>query len=140
MSQPSRVRLDSSLPQLDVLHEELRQFADLHHLSAEVSHAFKLSLEEIVTNIIVHGYRGQAGRPIVVQISQVGPEIVATVEDQAPPFTPLEQPAPDFTVPARDRPPGGLGIFLVRKMMDRVEFQRVNGHNQLTLRKRFGAT
>ena len=56
--------------------------------------------------------------------------------DEGIPFDPLAQQAPDTSLPLMDRPVGGLGIFLVKKTMDAVEYRHENGRNILTIRKR----
>jgi serine/threonine-protein kinase RsbW len=62
-----------------------------------------------------------------------------TVLDDAPPFDPLEAPEPDTTLPVEQRPLGGLGIFLVRKLMDEVQYERRDGRNRVACRKRIPA-
>jgi serine/threonine-protein kinase RsbW len=59
------------------------------------------------------------------------------VEDSAPPFNPLLAPEPDLTLPLDQRVPGGLGVHLVRKMMDHLAYQRAGGKNKLSMLKRF---
>ena len=136
MIMPSRLTLDSSLPDLDRLHEWLDQFVIAHGLTPELCHAFKLALEELVTNVIIHGHRQQPGHRIQVEMAVVEEEVVARITDEAPCFDPLQAKAPDFSVPAHQRNPGGLGIHLARIMMDQLEFERLEGFNQLTLRKK----
>jgi serine/threonine-protein kinase RsbW len=59
-----------------------------------------------------------------------------TVEDDGPQFDPLSLPPPDVTVSLADRKVGGLGVFLVRNLMDTVSYARVAGRNQLRMSKR----
>ncbi len=58
------------------------------------------------------------------------------VEDDAVAFNPLEREAPDLNAPLEDRPIGGLGVHLVRKLMDDVRYERAGARNILTMRKR----
>jgi serine/threonine-protein kinase RsbW len=62
--------------------------------------------------------------------------VTLTVEDDGPPFDPLSLPAPDLSASLDGRPVGGLGVFLVRKVMDAVRYQRREASNLLTLSKR----
>jgi serine/threonine-protein kinase RsbW len=62
-----------------------------------------------------------------------------TVTDDGHPFNPLDLPEPDTSLPMEDRPIGGLGIHLLRKMSDRMEYERRDGKNQVTLRKSLGS-
>jgi len=59
-----------------------------------------------------------------------------TVTDDGHPFNPLEAPEPDTTLPVEERPIGGLGIYLLRKMFDRMDYTRTDGKNRVTLRKK----
>ena len=63
-------------------------------------------------------------------------EVLLCVEDSGPPFNPLQAPPPDLTLPMTERQPGGLGIHLVKQMMDRLDYGRAGAKNRLTLRKR----
>src|SRR6516225_934799 len=95
-----------------------------------------LALEEIVSNVIRHGWKDRDDQFITVEIA-VGPtELTARVEDDSPPFDPLQVPPPDVTAPLDQREPGGLGIHLSRKMLDGLQYSRVHGRNRLELRKR----
>jgi serine/threonine-protein kinase RsbW len=58
-----------------------------------------------------------------------------TIEDEGPGFDPLSLPPPDVTASLADRRVGGLGVFLVRQMMDSVSYERVAGRNQLRMSK-----
>ena len=63
-------------------------------------------------------------------------ELVAEVEDDGTPFNPLDVPAPDVTRPIEDRPIGGLGIHLTKKMVDGIDYSLRDGKNVLRLRKK----
>ena len=91
------------------------------------------AVDEAVTNVIVHGYRGEPGT-IDLTAELVGDDIVVTIEDRAPSFDPTTFPAPDLTVPPDRRRPGGMGIHLMRIGMDSVRHRpRPGGGNILTL-------
>ena len=91
------------------------------------------AVDEAATNIIVHGYRGQPGT-IELTAELVGDDIVVTLEDRAPTFDPLGVPPPDLSVPPLQRRPGGMGVYLMRLAMDRIEHRdRPGGGNILTL-------
>jgi len=74
-----------------------------------------------------------------VQIEVRNGDLAATVSDDGAPFDPLSQPPPDIHAPAEDRKVGGLGIHLLRSLMDSVEYRRADGRNRLTFRTRTGA-
>ncbi|HEX9149578.1 MAG TPA: ATP-binding protein [Thermoanaerobaculia bacterium] len=98
----------------------------------------KLVVDEACSNIVVHGYEGLAPGPIGLSFAVSGDEIVITITDQAPPFNPKDAPIPDLDAPASERRPGGLGWYLIRELVDRIEYEPGRGRgNRLTLVKRF---
>ena len=97
-----------------------------------------LAIEELVTNCIKHGYDDQGEHIIEITLKLSANELVLTVTDDGHPFNPLELPEPDTNLPLEDRPIGGLGIHLLRKMSDRMEYERKGGKNQITLHKSLG--
>ncbi len=98
----------------------------------------KLVVDEVCSNIVVHGYEGVPPGPIVLSFTVVGDEIVITIADHAQPFNPKDAPIPNFDVPASERRPGGLGWHLVRELVDRIEYEPgPERGNRLTLVKRF---
>jgi anti-sigma regulatory factor (Ser/Thr protein kinase) len=136
VSEPLRLNLTSSPAEVTRAAENLDNFAAAHKLSAETLGAMQLALEEILVNVIKHGYRGRPGQPIDVEVTVRAGEVLLCVEDSGPPFNPLQAPPPDLTLPMAERQPGGLGIHLVKLMMDRVDYERAGAKNRLTLRKR----
>jgi len=96
-----------------------------------------VAVEEIYVNIAHYAYAPGRG-PAEIRIAVEGDpaEAFVTFTDWGVPYNPLEQKEPDITLPAEDREIGGLGIFMVRKSMDGMEYARREGKNILTLRKR----
>ena len=98
--------------------------------------ALVLAVDEVVTNIIQHGYRGQPGE-IDIEIERRPDAAVVYVRDQAPPFDPTRLPDPDITLPLEQRPEGGMGVYLARRSVDDMSHQVTDqGGNQLTLTKK----
>jgi anti-sigma regulatory factor (Ser/Thr protein kinase) len=112
------------------------EFAERHALPGAVRRSVHVVLDELLTNAIVHGFGGgQDGGEVTVDVVVRPDRVAVTVTDDGPPFNPLEVPAPDVTRAAKDRPMGGLGIPLVRQMMDEVRYERRAGRNVVTLAK-----
>jgi anti-sigma regulatory factor (Ser/Thr protein kinase) len=128
--------LNSSLEEVTRLSSMLERFAADHGISDEMRATVNLALEEVVTNIILHGHRGLANQAIHVRVALDAGVLIMRAEDSAPAFDPLGVPAPDLDMPLNERRPGGLGIHLLRKTMDHVEYQRMDGKNCLIMRKR----
>lgn len=122
--------------QLTVLTGFLREFGSAVALDAAQLKTFELALEEIFMNIVMHGAQPGSTPLVEVLLQRAAESVTMTVEDNGPEFNPLSLPPPDVTASLADRPVGGLGVFLVRKMMDTVSYSRIAGRNQLRMSKR----
>ena len=86
--------------------------------SDQDAHSLLLAIEEAVSNVLQHGYGGMP-RPVSVSLETMLPDRVrAVVTDRAPPYNPLSRPEVDTALPLDERPIGGLGVHLVKKLMD----------------------
>ena len=94
-----------------------------------------LALEEAVSNIILYAYPEKLGEEISIKASKVGDAILFIISDNGVEFDPTMLPDADITLSAEDREIGGLGIFLIRKIMDEVKYERIEGKNVLTIKK-----
>jgi sigma-B regulation protein RsbU (phosphoserine phosphatase) len=133
----SKVTLDlrNDLSDLTKLNHVLTDFVQRQSLPEAVLFDMKLALEEIITNAVCHNFTDDLEHRISVSIDLQQHVLGAEVEDDGPAFNPLEKPPPDTTLPLEERPVGGLGIHLVRTLMDEVEYRRQNGRNVLVLKK-----
>lgn len=115
----------------------LDRFLEAHSLTRSEAWPFHVALDEVLSNVVNHGFAGQQGSiEIQLRLAERGLELV--VLDDAPPFDPLAAPAADTAAALEERPIGGLGILVVRKLMESVEYERVDGRNRLTLRRKLG--
>ena len=95
-----------------------------------------VAVEEIFVNIAHYAYNPEVGNAMVrVEILPDVPSVDITFIDKGVPYDPLAKADPDITLSAEERQIGGLGIFMVKKTMDDVKYEYVNGHNILTLKK-----
>jgi serine/threonine-protein kinase RsbW len=134
-----RTSVLSDAAQLPALMEFLHDFWSCADLPRAGAVAFELALEEVFMNVVMHG--SPTNRPLQVEVSLaiVDGELTLTVEDDGPPFDPLSLAAPDITANLEERRIGGLGVFLIRKLMDSVRYQRLGPHNQLQMTKCVGS-
>ena len=99
----------------------------------EVIFRVNLVLEELGLNIITHGHDDEFHEIEFTVISEPD-AITIEISDDGRPFDPLNDvPDPDVNAAIEDRPVGGLGVYLVRTMMDELSYQRIEGRNHLTL-------
>jgi anti-sigma regulatory factor (Ser/Thr protein kinase) len=118
------------------LHQALESFAAEHCLPAKVLQAADLALEEHVTNVFKHAYTDTAPHEIRVRLSRGGGALHVEVEDDGRAFNPLEAPPVDTSIPLEERPIGGLGIHLMRRFMDELDYRREGSRNILRMTKR----
>jgi serine/threonine-protein kinase RsbW len=131
-----RLRLKNDLCEIERLAEAVALFGRDNDLPEEAVFGLTLALEEVVTNAISYARVPAGVRWIDIQVEKEAGEIVARVEDDGVAFNPLEFPPPDTQKPLEERRPGGLGLFLVRKMMTGLEYRREKNKNVLVLRKK----
>jgi serine/threonine-protein kinase RsbW len=130
--------LRNELAELERLFAAVTAWCQQNSIPSEMEYPVNLALDEIVSNVIRHGWKDGGEHQIQVQVYRRGDEVCAEVEDDGLPFNPLEAPAPDVTRPLEERPVGGLGIHLVRHIMDGLEYRRHGGKNLLIMKKNIG--
>ena len=97
-----------------------------------------VAIDELFGNIARYAYKGAPGNVLVrFQLIQTPPSAMITLIDEGIPFNPLECEEPDITLPSGERPVGGLGVFLSRKIMDELRYEYKNGKNILHIIKNF---
>ena len=126
--------------ELERMSEAVSAWCQGNAVSATAEFQVNLTLDEIVSNVIRHGWKDGGEHQLHVRISRLEGELRVEVEDDATPFNPLEVPAPDINRPLEERPIGGLGIHLVRQIMDSLEYRRLDGKNLLVMKKKIGGT
>lgn len=112
-----------------VVKEEARQAG----LSKKATYNLMLAIDEIATNIIMHGYEeNNLEGPIDVLSDYQDGTLTVTLEDDAPPFDPLQRQGPTeefFALPLEDRPIGGMGIHLTIKAVDEFKYKFSDNRN-----------
>ena len=103
-------------------------------LSDEGAAELELAVDEICTNIVMHGYRGKEGTIDLLVDSGQG-AVKVTIVDRAVPFNPLRFTPPDTSVPLSEREIGRMGLLIARKMVDDISYERADGENRLTMMK-----
>ena len=125
--------------ELQRLASEVERFAQNHRIPERDVQALSLALDEVVTNTISHGYDDQEAHEIRVGVTLANGRLSAEVEDDGRPFNPLTAPPPDLTSDVDERPVGGLGVHLVRSLMEQLDYHRESGKNHLIMSKRLSA-
>jgi sigma-B regulation protein RsbU (phosphoserine phosphatase) len=134
-SEELEIKVNNELSALERVNQALTEFGRRHGLAPKVAHDLNLVLEEILTNIISYGYTDDKEHEIQVRLSVRPREVRVELEDDGRPFNPVAAPEPDTAKSLEERTLGGLGIYLVRKLMDGLEYQRQAGKNLLLMKK-----
>jgi anti-sigma regulatory factor (Ser/Thr protein kinase) len=111
------------------------EFADAHALPASVRRSINVVLDELLNNTIVYGLAGRERGEVTVAVELRTDRVSLTLTDDGRPFDPFGMAAPDTTLPAEERRIGGLGVHLVRRMMDEVSYHRRADRNVVVLAK-----
>ena len=122
----------AELERVAVFVEEVSQ---LLSLDSETTMNLNLALEEVVSNVILYAYPQKMGENIIIKASSDDNILVFTITDKGDEFDPTKVEDADITLAAEDREIGGLGIFIVKNIMNEVTYQRLEGKNILTLKK-----
>ncbi len=139
MSGNKRIILESGQSSLLELEEAVDDFAAEQTWPPKLLFQLKLMLEEVVLNVINHGYGGETGRSLDIEIDSSADTVTIVVSDTARPYNPLvEAPEPDLGSDIEDRLVGGLGVHMVRTIADEVSYARNGDRNCLTIIKRKG--
>ena len=115
---------------MDFVNEELEQ----NTCSSELLGNIVLAVEEVFANIANYAYQPSSGS--VALSIEAGEEAVIRFEDTGKPYNPLDHPTPDIRKPLMEREIGGLGIFLVKTIMDKVDYMRIDNKNVLVMTKK----
>ena len=117
----------------------LAEWVDELGIPMELNMPINLALEEAVSNVMLYAYPGRNDGKVFVEFAKAkdeqGEKLIFTISDSGIPFDPTAKPEADITLSAEDRAIGGLGIHLVRKLMDEIRYERQDEKNILTLVK-----
>ena len=135
MSDASIILINQRI-EIERLGQFVGHFGEAHHLLADEILDINLVLDEIVSNVIAHGYEDDREHRIHVSLALDADLLRIQVEDDGRPFNLLEAPPPKLDLSIEDRPIGGLGIHIVRSLTDGLEHRREDGRNVVTLKKK----
>lgn len=127
--------LQNEIPEISKLTLFIDELGEELGLSPELVFNLNLVLEEAVSNIILYAYPKGEHENISLTAKKTENQLLFVLTDTGKEFDPTLMPDADVNLAAEDRQIGGLGIFLIRQIMNQVEYQRIDGKNVLTLGK-----
>ena len=114
----------------------MEEICDELQLDMHVAMKLQVAMEEMVTNVIFYAYPQGTSAEIVLTAESDGAELTFVLSDSGKPFDPTAKDAPDLDVDPMDREQGGMGILIVKNIMNEVSYQRLGNTNQLTMKKK----
>ena len=127
--------LKSDLSELETLCRHLNKFGHVTGQSEACITDINICLDELFTNIVSYGFADDLEHTIRFTINVDNNVLTLNIEDEGIPFNPLEKKDPEIPADLIDVRIGGLGIHIVRKLMDDIRYKRKRGKNKLTLKK-----
>lgn len=127
--------IKNDLAEIEALTQAVASYCREKGIDEAICYDVRLALEEVVSNTIKYGYEDQQAHTIHVRAGLERKELFLEVEDDAKAFNPLKAPGPDFSLPVEERPIGRLGIYLMRTVMDQVDYKRTATKNILRMTK-----
>ena len=127
--------LKNDLSELEALSKHLNKFGRLTGLSEACITDVNICLDELFTNIVSYGFEDDLAHIIRFAMDLDNQVLTLSIEDEGVPFNPLEKKDPEVPADLIDVRIGGLGIHIVRKLMDDIRYNRKQGKNKLTMKK-----
>ena len=128
--------LANRLDELTRISTFLEECAEAWNLPMPLTFSMNLVLEEAFTNVVQYAFKDEKSHEILLITDKRSDEVVITMIDDGVPYDPTEKSDPDINLSAEDRPIGGLGIFLIKKTMDKVDYYRKEDKNHLIMTKK----
>lgn len=133
------LQLQNNLGEVERLLDELGNCCAQLNGGPNSSRELLVAVEELFVNIINYAFPAGETHEITVQVEGKERQIKVTLTDNGREFNPLDAPTPDLDAPLDQREPGGLGVFLSRRLVDKFEYQRKAGQNVVSVTKSLAA-
>jgi anti-sigma regulatory factor (Ser/Thr protein kinase) len=127
--------IKNDLTEIDILTASILELCRNNGIGEDFYYDIRLALEEAVSNTIKYGYEDEQVHMIRVRAGMENQEFFIEIEDDGKAFNPLDTPDPNLSLPVEEKPIGGLGIYLLRAVMDQVEYRRDGTRNILRMTK-----
>lgn len=130
--------IDNKIEEVERLYPFVMDLSNHFSIAAPLANSINLALEEALVNAVEYAYNGKSGKiTLSAEYVPATETVVFVLSDTGVAFNPLEYPDADTSLPLHEREIGGLGIFLIKEIMDKVEYCRKGDMNILTMYKSF---
>ena len=131
-----KLTIDAKIENLPAVTEFITQALEEKNCPMKIVMQMELVIEEIFVNIANYAYSSQEGTAVICRDFEENPVALNLIfMDSGKPYNPLEHEDPDISLKAEDREIGGLGIFLVKKNVDKISYEYKDGKNILSIKK-----
>lgn len=124
----------AEIASLPGVHDAVAAFAERHALPAPTAYVLALVVDELMTNSVEHGYGALPPGPVQLRLWREDGTVAGEIVDEGVAFDPTAAPEPDTTAGLEERAIGGLGVHLVRSLLDSLRYERRGGRNVLQFR------
>jgi len=132
-----KLRLSCCTSALVELRSFLQRSLEAYGFSEVDRHQVTLAVEEVCTNLIIHSHASNPKEVIYLEVKELKEKLAIEITDKGDAFNLLEYEVPDLKKVIEEKRKGGIGIYLVKKIMDEIEFESKNGKNTCRLIKNF---
>ena len=129
------ITVDAITENVTTVTEFVDAFLEEHDCNMKAQIQIDVAIDEIFSNIVNYAYEGVGEATIDLGFDEDTRIVSITFSDSGIPYNPLEKDDPDITLSIKDREIGGLGIFMVKKTMDSMDYEYSNGQNNLKITK-----
>lgn len=129
------IRFSNNLSEISILANFIETLGEELSLPAETTMNINLALEEAIANIIMYAYPPKEEHGILLKVTSNERQLIFLLTDNGLSFDPTQTEDVDLTLSIEDRPIGGLGIFLIRSIMNEVTYKRLDNENLLIMKK-----
>ena len=130
------IKIKNKIPEIEHVCDAVAEFSRKHNVVDKIIFTLHLAIDEILTNIISYGYSDTNEHIIDIRYSFQQDYLQLEIIDDSNPYDPSAAPEPDVEASLEDRKIGGLGIYLIKNMMDEIKYSSDNGKNTLVLTKK----
>ena len=129
------IKIENKIEEISRVSEFTENVCSELRLDSELTMKIVLALEEAVSNVILYAYPKEENATVDITFRIVNGNLIISITDQGKEFDPTKGGEVDISLTADERPIGGLGIFLIKQIMNEVEYKRIDGSNILTMKK-----
>lgn len=129
------LKLKNQMKELERVNQFIEEIAEELNLDMELQMNLNLVVEEMVVNVISYAYPEGKTADIELLAESDGKELTFVLSDQGKEFDPTMRKSADMNVNPAERDLGGMGIYIVKNIMNEVSYQRLEGKNLLTMKK-----